>query len=148
MLKPNIQYALLVQQGNLVFVKIGGQFADWLGQEHLEGRAEIAQGMAVQDLLGLDKDNFQVAQEEVSNIEVRKTRYSWRTTYAGGGVVKINGRVKELLEIVPGQDVEKCAELLSQGLPGKVDFKKYGHGGGLTPSFMGEMPFSPQEPFR
>jgi len=124
MLKPNIQYALLVQPRNLVFVRIGGQFADFLGQSHLEGRAEIAKGLTVPDLLGLDRDNFQIAQEAISEVEVRKARYSWRTSYAGGGVVKIKGKVNESLEVVPGQDLEKCAGLLSQGLPGKVDLKK------------------------
>ncbi len=124
MLKPNIQYALLVQPGKLVFVKIGGQFADWLGQVKLEGRAEAAKGLSAQYLLGLDKDNFQIVQEEISEVEVRKMRYSWRTSNVGGGIIKIRGRINESLEIAPGQNLEKCAELLGQGLPGKVELKK------------------------
>ncbi len=138
-LKPNIQYAMLLSRETLVFAKIGGQYADmtggaagrfllgpWLatkiGDKALkqDERAQETLNIPVEELLKVDKVNFQVHTSEVERIEVGGSTYQWKTKSFRTGTLKFTGRTESGFDIAPKQDLENCVALLTESLPGKV----------------------------
>ena len=121
---------MLFQPGNLIFVKIGGQFADPRQAHKLD--ALLEKGLSVEDLLRLDKDNFQIASADISEVEVHKTSKNFaspRTGYVETPAIKIRGNRNEYVEMVPDkhlpdQDLQKCVELLNQAFPAKIRLKQ------------------------
>lgn len=126
----NIQYGILLQPGKLVFVKIGGQNADPRQARKLDALLDKAQ--STEELLQLDKDNFQIDSTDISEVEVHKTSknfFSPRTGYLETPAIKIKGNRNEYVEMVPDKDLadqalQKCVNLLSQALPGKIRLKQ------------------------
>jgi hypothetical protein len=126
LIHSSVQYAILLQPGRLIFVKIGGQFPNRHQVRKLEALLEPSKGLSIEELLALDKFNFQLTNAEVSEIEIHKTSESFRsprTGFLSTGAIKIKGNRNEYLEMWPDQDIQEGAELLNQALPSKIIFK-------------------------
>lgn len=122
----SIQYGMLLQPGRLIFVKIGGQFPNERQVHKLEALLEPAKGLSAEDLLALDKYNFQLTSADIYQVQVHKTSKNYaspRTGFKGTGAIKINGKRNEYVEMWPSQHLKEALELLDQALPGKIIFK-------------------------
>jgi hypothetical protein len=122
----SVQYAILLQLGRLIFVKIGGQFPNEHQVHKLEALIEPNKGLGIGDLLALDKLNFQLTSADISQVQVHKTSKNYaspRTGFVGTGAIKIKGNRNEYVEMWPNQHLKEALELLNQALPGKITFK-------------------------
>jgi len=125
-INSSIQYGMLLQPGRLIFVKIGRQFPNEHQVHKLEALLEPDKGLSVEDLLALDKQNFQLTSVDISQVQVHKTSKNYaspRTGFMGTGAIKIKGHHSEYVEMWPNQHLKEAVELLNQALPGKIIFK-------------------------
>ncbi len=143
----NTQYSVLFLKDRMVFVKLGGQFADvgiggviggvtfggigaGLGhelEEKLRGssfkkrdeKIKSFSKYSVEELLQIDKKNFEVLYRDVSRIEIKKTLIGG----LGGpriGIFSIEGKKKEKFDIAPNQEFEGCQKTVKNILANKM----------------------------
>jgi len=138
----NIQYYLIFKQDRLLFVKIGGQFADGglgtvtgavLGgvigaaigsavDSRLKKRSDQKKGLLVQDLfqknddeiMALDKKNYRVMYNDIKNVQMKKSAMG--INGARAGVLTLETVKKENYDIVAGQDYALCEQIVRKCL--------------------------------
>jgi hypothetical protein len=143
----NTQYAILFLKERMVFVKVGGQFADTgigaviggvagggigagLGQvieekvrgssfKKRENKIKSFEKMSIDKLLKMDKKNFEIPYKDISKIGIKKT-------LIGGlngprtGVLLIEGKKKEKFDICLNQKYEECEKIVKEVLSDKL----------------------------
>lgn len=148
MIQSNIQYAILFLEESMVFVKIGGQFADGglagaiaggavggaLGgvigasieqklrkstAQKKDDKIKSLSEMSVEELLRLDKNNFDLHYADIHRIEMKKSTLSLNG--ARSGVLIIDGKKKEKFDIAPNQNFNECENLITSLLADKVN---------------------------
>lgn len=146
MWSSNIQYAVLFFEDRMIFVKIGGQFADGglggaiagglggalggligsLIDQKLqrspslkkEGKVKSFEAMTIDDLLRLDKKNFEVYYGDIMRIEMKKSAMSLNGPRTG--TLSIQRKKKEKFDIAPSQKYDDCLNVIQSLLPGKL----------------------------
>jgi len=148
----NIQYMLLFLRDRLLFVKVGGQFADGLtssgaaiggaaggligaaigyklGQKYDKSQREKKvfetatrinrfSEMSVDELIKLEKANFEISYNKITKIEIGKSIYSMYGPRTG--TLLIQGEKKETFDIAPNQDLNFCVETVRNLLADKL----------------------------
>ncbi len=146
-IQSNIQYAVLFLSDRMLFAKIGGQFADGglggaiaggvvggaigglLGSaidqkmnkksaEKNEKRVRNLAEMSADEVLHLDKNNFELLFGDITTIEMKKSAISLNGPRTG--VMSIEGLRKERLDIAPNQDFEECRRTVAMLLQSKL----------------------------
>jgi hypothetical protein len=150
MIQSNIQYAVLFLTDRLVFVKIGGQFADggFVGTavggalggalgglvgsavdlkiqksatDKKNQKVKALNELSVEELLGRDKQNFEIYYGDIIKIEMKHSVISLNGNRTG--VFNILGKKLDKFDIAPGQDYQECERVVSSILPGKINPK-------------------------
>jgi len=143
----NVQYAALFLDDRILFVKVGGQFVDsGLGASAVGGAlvgpvgwgigAAIDQGhrrasskrrdekvkrlaeLSREDLLQLDKANFELLYEQVKSIKMKKTILS--LSGARVGIFNIEADKKYRFNIALNQSYEDCLTVVQTVLPDRI----------------------------
>ena len=141
----DIQYAILFLKDRMLFVKVGGQFADTgigaviggvagggigAGLGHVieekvrgssfkkrEDKIKSFEKMSIDELLKMDKKNFDIPYKDISKIEIKKgVGISGPRT----GVLSIEGKKKEKFNIAINQKFEECEKIVKEALPDKL----------------------------
>ena len=138
----NIQYYIIFKQDRLLFVKIGGQFADGglgtitgavLGgaigaaigsavDSRLKKRSDQKKGLLIQDLfqknddeiMSLDKKNYKVMYDDIKTVQLKKSTIGLNGARAG--VLTLETAKKENYDIVVGQDYALCDQIVRKCL--------------------------------
>jgi hypothetical protein len=147
MVQSNIQYVVLFLKDRMLFVKVGSQFADGglagaiagsaLGgaiggligssiDQKLQKSAGKKQDekiksfndMSIEDLIQMDKNNFELLYGEIINIDIKRSSFSLNG--ARTGLLTIESKKKENFEIAPNQNYEDCHKTLQLILPEKI----------------------------
>lgn len=135
-------FALFFTKNSIVGVKTGGALSDpstlrqigggtggmigatvgaWLGEGKLKGikdKIEKLGDMSNEDLLKLDKNNFELNYNEIDSVEMSKSNSIIRGPRAG--YMKIKGKKILDLDITPEQDFGKCKNIVAEFLPKKL----------------------------
>jgi gas vesicle protein len=142
----NVQYYIMFHSDRLVFVKIGGQFADMgmgvvvggvlggavggligsavdsrLNKRKIQKKGEIIQEIFdknVDEILAMDKKNYQIMYDDIKKAEIKKTRMGFNG--ARSGVLTIDTGKQEKFDIVAGQDFAFCEQIVQEHLGDKL----------------------------
>ncbi len=131
----NLQYAVLFLKDRLIFAKIGGQFADSgigmivgitafgavgtafgqridekLGAKAKKNETKIKK-MSVDDILKLDKVNFQIFYKDIKSVAIKKSRLGINGQRVG--VFTVNGNK---FDIAVKQKYDECEKLAKNNL--------------------------------
>jgi hypothetical protein len=147
-LKGNIQYAVLLLKDRLMFVKIGGQFADGSAGTIAAGAAaggivgtvigsligdkidkkaadkqdsklESLFDVSAEELLAQDKLNFEIPYAEIDQIEMKDASFNMNGAREGVFNIQRLGK-KEKYDIAPGQNFADCVDTVRLQLSDKV----------------------------
>jgi hypothetical protein len=146
-IQSNIQYAILFLKDRMIFVKIGGQFADGglagaiaggavggavgaiigssidqkiqkSASKRKEEKIKSLNEMSIEDLIQMDKNNFEMLYGEIIGIEVKNATFSLNG--ARTGVLTILSKKKEKFDIAPNQNFDECYNIINTILPEKM----------------------------
>jgi len=143
MIKANIQYSILFLKERMLFIKVGGQFADVgvagtftsaaiggaigglvgekLKKPHDKKRDEKIRTlleMSPDELIGMDKDNYAIPYNIINEIGIKKS--SMGVNGPRTGVITIKTIKKEKFDIAPGQEYEECNNIVTSVLSDKL----------------------------
>ncbi len=136
----NVHYAALFLQDRIVFAKVGGQLSDPLfgalagmaigggigavvgqkiGQkkvtEKQEKRTDVAKKLSVAQILGADKNNFEVLYSDIEKVEIKKS-----STGINGPRTGVLALDKHKFDITFDQKYEDCEKIVKSVLGKKT----------------------------
>jgi|APSaa5957512622_1039677.scaffolds.fasta_scaffold144044_1 hypothetical protein len=137
----NVQYLLIFSKEQMLFIKIGGQFADaeeltYIVTRGLLGyllRKKVGKIMenkrvekkntlnkkSISELLSSDKKNFEIFYHDILNINLKKSRNGINGPRTG--ILKVKTSSKEYkFEIAPNQDYKSCENIVKKYLLNKL----------------------------
>ncbi len=141
----NIQYAVCIMKDRLLFIKVGGEFAD--GGKAVAGAAiggvigavigasmdqkgakidsqkeailQRLRGMSDENLLSLDKANYEVSFDLISRITMKESTYNLAYMKPRCGTLKLetSGKSVQKFDISAKDSFLDCRNILSESLP-------------------------------
>jgi hypothetical protein len=144
----NIQYAVCFMQDKLLLVKIGGEFAD--GGKAVAGAAiggviggvigavidqkntiadaqkelilQRLRGFSSEELLKLDKHNFQINYDTVSHISIRESTYNLLYMKPRSGLItsELSNQRSLKFDISARDKLDDCRDIINQIFPDKL----------------------------
>ena len=148
MFSGNIQYAVCFLKDRLLFVKVGGEFADsakattgamfggLIGaavgaamdknaakkDNQKDPMIQRLSELSVEELLKQNKSNFDMPHDSISKINLEKASYNLAYGKPRSGVITFErlGKKAEKFDISGKDDLEECRTTLVERLPGKM----------------------------